>query len=125
MRKIVAGAMVSMDGIMQAPGGPTEDPTGGFQFGGWVMPFFDSVFAEEVDGLGQPGLIRDEDQIGVRRGQARVELAHGHAGLRVGGGEGHLELRMGRAQPEQLRASEPRGPDHPDRCHRLSIRSSE
>ena len=41
--------MVSLDGIMQAPGGPSEDPTKGFKFGGWVMPYFDEVFSEEVD----------------------------------------------------------------------------
>jgi hypothetical protein len=45
MRKIIVGAMVSMDGVMQAPGGPTEDPTAGFQFGGWVMPYFSPEFA--------------------------------------------------------------------------------
>ena len=49
MRKIVVGAQVSMDGIMQAPGGPWEDPTRGFTFGGWVMPYFDPVFGEEID----------------------------------------------------------------------------
>ncbi len=49
MRKIIVGAMVSMDGIMQAPGGPTEDPTKGFKFGGWQMPYFDQEFAEELD----------------------------------------------------------------------------
>jgi dihydrofolate reductase len=51
MRKVIVGAMVSMDGVMQAPGGPSEDPTKGFKFGGWVMPYFDQVFAEEVDRL--------------------------------------------------------------------------
>src|SRR5688572_9098655 len=49
MRKIIVGAMVSMDGVMQAPGGPTEDPTNGFTFGGWVMPYFDQTFSEELD----------------------------------------------------------------------------
>ena len=49
MRKIVVGAQVSLDGIMQAPGGPWEDPTQGFRFGGWVMPYFDEVFGEEID----------------------------------------------------------------------------
>ena len=49
MRKIIVGAMVSMDGVMQGPGGPTEDPTRGFRFGGWVMPWFDQEFGEELD----------------------------------------------------------------------------
>ena len=49
MRKIVVGAQVSLDGVMQAPGGPTEDPTKGFKFGGWAMPYFDTVFGEEID----------------------------------------------------------------------------
>ena len=49
MRKIIVGAQVSIDGVMQAPGGPTEDPTRGFKFGGWVMPYFDPVFGEEID----------------------------------------------------------------------------
>ena len=40
-----------MDGVMQAPGGPTEDPTRGFKFGGWVMPYFGPEFGEEVDRL--------------------------------------------------------------------------
>ncbi len=51
MRKIIVGAMVSMDGVMQAPGGPTEDPTMGFKLGGWVMPYFDQEFGEELDRL--------------------------------------------------------------------------
>jgi dihydrofolate reductase len=51
MRKIIVGAMVSMDGVMQAPGGPTEDPTEGFKFGGWVMPYFNQEFGEEIDRL--------------------------------------------------------------------------
>jgi dihydrofolate reductase len=49
VRKIIVGAFVSMDGVMQAPGGPTEDPTKGFKFGGWVVPYFDQEFGEEVD----------------------------------------------------------------------------
>jgi dihydrofolate reductase len=51
MRKIIVGAQVSMDGVMQAPGGSWEDPTRGFKLGGWVMPYFDEVFREEVDRL--------------------------------------------------------------------------
>ena len=36
MRKLIAAAFVSLDGVMQAPGGPKEDPTGGFAYGGWT-----------------------------------------------------------------------------------------
>ncbi|HEX6902894.1 MAG TPA: dihydrofolate reductase family protein [Thermoanaerobaculia bacterium] len=49
MRKIIVGAQVSIDGVMQAPGGPTEDPTQGFKLGGWAMPYFGPVFGEEID----------------------------------------------------------------------------
>lgn len=55
MRKVIVGAMVSLDGVMQAPGGPEEDPTGGFGYGGWVTPMVDEVFGEEIDRMfGQP-----------------------------------------------------------------------
>lgn len=40
-RIIIAAAFVSLDGVMQAPGGPTEDPTGGFDHGGWVFSMWD------------------------------------------------------------------------------------
>jgi dihydrofolate reductase len=45
-----------MDGVMQAPGGPEEDPTGGFEYGGWVAPLVqDPVFGQELDELfGRP-----------------------------------------------------------------------
>jgi dihydrofolate reductase len=51
MRKLIVGAQVSIDGVMQAPGGSTEDPTHGFKFGGWSMPYFDQEFGEEIDRL--------------------------------------------------------------------------
>ena len=51
MRKIIVGAQVSMDGVMQAPGGPTEDPTKGFKFGGWSMPYFNEEAGEEIQRL--------------------------------------------------------------------------
>ena len=49
MRKIVAGAFVSLDGIMQAPGGPGEDPTGGFRHGGWTVPYWDEPMGRFMD----------------------------------------------------------------------------
>lgn len=44
MRKLVAGAFVTLDGVMQAPGGPDEDREGGFPHGGWLVPFLDEEF---------------------------------------------------------------------------------
>lgn len=41
MRKIVVLSFISLDGVMQAPGGPEEDAEGGFQYGGWTAPYFD------------------------------------------------------------------------------------
>lgn len=44
MRKLVTAAFVSLDGVMQAPGGPEEDPSGGFRHGGWIAPYSDPAF---------------------------------------------------------------------------------
>jgi dihydrofolate reductase len=49
MRKITAATFVSLDGVMQAPGGPDEDPTGGFKFGGWTFPYFDEALGASMD----------------------------------------------------------------------------
>jgi len=51
MRKLIASTFVSLDGIMQAPGGPDEDPTGGFAFGGWTFPFWDEGMGGSMDGF--------------------------------------------------------------------------
>jgi len=44
MRKIVVLSMITLDGVMQAPGGPKEDTSGGFKYGGWTAPYSDEVF---------------------------------------------------------------------------------
>jgi dihydrofolate reductase len=44
MRKIVVLSMISLDGVMQAPGGPKEDVSGGFKYGGWTAPYGDEEF---------------------------------------------------------------------------------
>lgn len=48
MRKIIILSFISLDGVMQAPGGPQEDTSGGFKFGGWTVPYFDEIAGEEM-----------------------------------------------------------------------------
>ena len=49
MRKLTAAVMLSIDGVMQAPGGPEEDPTAKFELGGWVFPFWDESGDAQFD----------------------------------------------------------------------------
>lgn len=53
MRKIIVLSFITLDGVMQAPGGPKEDTSGGFKYGGWTVPYFDefggTVMAEQMN----------------------------------------------------------------------------
>lgn len=55
MRKITVLSMISLDGVIQAPGGPEEDTSNGFQYGGWVAPYGDKAYDQAVqEELQQP-----------------------------------------------------------------------
>jgi len=48
MRKIIVLSMITLDGVMQAPGGPKEDTSGGFKYGGWTASYGDEVYGKVV-----------------------------------------------------------------------------
>ena len=55
MRRIIGAAFVSLDGVMQGPGGPSEDPTGGFKYSGWLPPVGDDAIDNKIGELfGRP-----------------------------------------------------------------------
>jgi dihydrofolate reductase len=55
MRKLIAAFFTSLDGVIQAPGGPEEDPTGGFAYGGWSFHHWDGAMEEYMgEGFGTP-----------------------------------------------------------------------
>lgn len=54
MRKLIVLSMITLDGVIQGPGGPEEDTSGGFQYGGWVAPYFDSVYDQILEKQLQP-----------------------------------------------------------------------
>ncbi len=63
MSKLVVTESVSLDGVMQAPGGPNEDTDGGFAYGGWVAPHFD----DEMGSLAVEGALRPDALLLGRR----------------------------------------------------------
>jgi dihydrofolate reductase len=54
MRKIIVLSMITLDGVMQAPGGPEEDTSGGFEYGGWVAPYDDQTSGRVMEKLMKP-----------------------------------------------------------------------
>ena len=55
MRKIVVLSFITLDGVMQAPGGPIEDTSGNFTHGGWTVPYFDDFLGQTMGGqMSQP-----------------------------------------------------------------------
>jgi dihydrofolate reductase len=56
MRKVIVNEFMTLDGVVQAPGGADEDPSGGFEHGGWHMPYMDEVAQKEVlEGINEAG----------------------------------------------------------------------
>ncbi|MDP1635207.1 MAG: dihydrofolate reductase family protein [Gallionellaceae bacterium] len=49
MRNIIVLEFMSLDGVMQAPGGPGEDISGGFKYGGWTVPYFDDFSGKQME----------------------------------------------------------------------------
>jgi dihydrofolate reductase len=67
MRKVIVSEFLTVDGVMQAPGDPNEDRSGGFEHGGWQLPDFDEVFGATVmEGLSAAG--------GLLLGRATYEI---------------------------------------------------
>lgn len=55
MRKLVVHTFLSLDGVMQSPGSPDEDTSGGFAHGGWSVPYWDDGMGEVMGGFMQQG----------------------------------------------------------------------
>ena len=72
MRKLTGAVFQSLDGVMQAPGGPEEDPSGGFRYGGWPQPFWDESMA------GPTRAIFDEPEYDLLLGKRTYDIFAAH-----------------------------------------------
>ena len=90
MRKLISINQVSLDGIMQSPGGPQEDPRGGFELGGWIVPYRDEDMAEQLNR--------------TVSGSFDLLLGRPHLGGRAVGGDaiGVAAPQSGHGQPRDL-----------------------
>ena len=61
MRKLIVSEFVSLDGVMQAPGGPDEDRDGGFEHGGWTVPFWHDDIGKAFFELMNPKITSPEN----------------------------------------------------------------
>jgi hypothetical protein len=82
MRKLIASTFASLDGVMQAPGGPEEDPTGGFTLGGWMFAHREDV-SMDISASGIDQRRRDEHLCTGRRHPPRFlrECRAGRVGV--------------------------------------------
>ena len=85
--RIVLDLFATLDGVAQAPGGPEEDPTGGFRFGGWQAPFEDDAVSERV-----LGGIRRMDALLL--GRRTYDIFAAYWPQRTGGQEGMIGRRF-------------------------------
>ena len=102
MRKLTVNTFLTLDGVMQAPGGPEEDPSDGFRFGGWSAPLWDQGMDEVMGGvMGEPF------DLLLGRRTYEIFAAHWpHADERARAGwRRERRRRRGRCGPEQRGAS--------------------
>jgi hypothetical protein len=89
MRKLIINTQLSLDGVMQGPGGPEEDTRGGFEHGGWAMPYFDESMGK-ASALG-------------------MESAGGRTTSSPGTGRTRVTTRRSRASSTRYRSTSPPG----------------